>query len=468
MDGQGSKPPPEEPQKANPQPPKDLPPWTRICPICHKYFPCSDEGGAEAEAEERHGHSSDSILPEEPCPSCEFKEKAERGTRLRRDDRRADLRGRAPGGEEVDVVLYAEGRRVIGHGAFGTIHRVQARVGDRKTEYVALKEPKAAVGGDRDIAAEAWLLEELSHPNLVSLKFQIWRQETRMVATELVNDGDLYYFLLNYFRPEEGGLGLYAEAFAFQLFRGLGYLHYHNIIHRDIKPENLLVSSAFGTLKICDFGCAKRLSPDRGGCDSCSVGTKEFRAPELLLYVRRTSPAVDVWSATVVLTEMVAGPGRPVFGEQPDSGMEQLERIADFLGPPRLPVARYSWEVRRTLQEMVRGFKKTRDFDGYASNLPGLREGGRLPYVDLLESNLRYEAASRLSAYDACSHDFFSALFERGAELPNGNALPSTIFHFSPEEGSHMSPRAAKKLMRVHEGGDGIPPGGDELFHPFL
>lgn len=47
-----------------------------------------------------------------------------------------------------------------------------------------------------------------------------------------------------------------AAAIAYQLIRGVAYLHEKNIVHRDIKPDNVLCTSMYGaiTINICDFG----------------------------------------------------------------------------------------------------------------------------------------------------------------------------------------------------------------------
>lgn len=47
------------------------------------------------------------------------------------------------------------------------------------------------------------------------------------------------------------------QYFAYQLLRGLSYLHSAGVVHRDLKPSNLLLNSNCD-LKICDFGLVSR------------------------------------------------------------------------------------------------------------------------------------------------------------------------------------------------------------------
>jgi hypothetical protein len=83
---------------------------------------------------------------------------------------------------------------------------------------------------------------------------------------------------------------------AFELARGLGFVHSHGVIHRDIKSGNVLVEVAPGgkpRVKLCDFSSAVQegsSSADRGAssalggtppADIC-VGTPRWMAPDVL------------------------------------------------------------------------------------------------------------------------------------------------------------------------------------------
>ena len=47
-----------------------------------------------------------------------------------------------------------------------------------------------------------------------------------------------------------------------QICSGLAYLHALNIMHRDIKPENIMIDPATLSIKLIDFGFAKKFNED--------------------------------------------------------------------------------------------------------------------------------------------------------------------------------------------------------------
>ena len=100
-------------------------------------------------------------------------------------------------------------------------------------------------------------------------------------------------------------------------------------LHRDLKPANLLLS-AEGALKVGDLGLARPHDAPAGGraaAYTCTVATRWYRAPELLLGSRRYGPAADMWAVGCIFAEML-GAHAPPDGLTPHVGTSRSARAA--------------------------------------------------------------------------------------------------------------------------------------------
>ena len=68
-------------------------------------------------------------------------------------------------------------------------------------------------------------------------------------------------------------------------------MHRRDIMHRDIKPENILITEQC-QVKICDFGCAKKIHQNEG-LNRSLVVSAPYRAPEVVL-LGKYGTAADV------------------------------------------------------------------------------------------------------------------------------------------------------------------------------
>jgi serine/threonine protein kinase len=91
-----------------------------------------------------------------------------------------------------------------------------------------------------------------------------------------------------------------VAAFAYQVLRGLTYLHSMGIIHRDLKPANILVQS-HGLVKIADFGVAVQIHPQHN-MQHTMAGTIHYMSPEKLIHRQYSFPS-DIWSFGIILLE---------------------------------------------------------------------------------------------------------------------------------------------------------------------
>lgn len=181
-----------------------------------------------------------------------------------------------------------------------------------------------------------------------------------------------------------------------QLLEGICYCHEHGVIHRDIKPSNLLLTSD-GTLKIIDFGLAKKYAP--GALMTLTVITLWYRAPEILLGDLNYGFPVDMWSIGCILAELFLG--KPVL--QGKAEAQQLDTIirscgeiteATWPGVSKLP----GYEA--IIQNSVGGGKSVSD------TLKGI-----VPpmAMDLILSLLALDPAKRPTARMALDHPWFKS-----------------------------------------------------------
>jgi serine/threonine-protein kinase len=95
---------------------------------------------------------------------------------------------------------------------------------------------------------------------------------------------------------------------------GLCAVHAASLVHGDLKPENIVLVPAapLALPKLIDFGIARAKQPElsRQTSSGTFVGTPQYMSPEQIRGARGDFRA-DVWGATAVLYEAIAG--RPAF-----------------------------------------------------------------------------------------------------------------------------------------------------------
>lgn len=309
--------------------------------------------------------------------------------------------------------------RVIGNGSFGIVYQAQVV---ETGQTVAIKK---VFQDKRYKNRELQIMKELKqHTNVVQLKHAFYTSGDKPdelflnVVMEYMSD-TVYKVLKQYAKLKQPVPMLLVKLYTYQMCRALTYIHKMGICHRDIKPQNLLVCGRTHTLKVCDFGSAKRLVP--GEPNVAYICSRYYRAPELIFGATDYTCVIDVWSMGCVTCELMLG--QPMFPGE--SGVDQLVEIIKVLGTP-------------TKEQLVAMNPNYTEFK-FPQIKPHpwykvFRTRSSPDAVDLISHLLTYEPNLRLLPLQAMGHDFFDELRDPATTLPGSNKPLPNLFDLSREE----------------------------------
>src|SRR5689334_13672637 len=223
----------------------------------------------------------------------------------------------------------------LGAGGMGEVYRARD---ERLRRDVALKVLPADTMDDP--SARARLLGEarraagLNHPHICTIHDVGEEQGRVFIAMELVEGRPL---------SEVAGVAGFTSGALIriggEIAQALSHAHEHDVIHRDLKSANVLVTSD-GTVKVLDFGLAKRVSNADAPAVTRSiefetepgviVGTTHYLPPEVLAGAEADARG-DLWALGVILHEMAAK-------AMPFDGQTAFEVAAAIMHSPPRPL----------------------------------------------------------------------------------------------------------------------------------
>ncbi|KAH9872642.1 hypothetical protein J1614_005035 [Plenodomus biglobosus] len=296
----------------------------------------------------------------------------------------------------------------LGEGTFGEVHKARHRI---TGSIFAMK--KILMHNEKDgfpITAlrEIKLLKMLSHDNVLKLEEMAverpkaeGRKRAILYMVTPYMDHDLSGLLDN---PDVRFQEAQIKCYMLQLFKGLRYLHDNHILHRDMKAANLLINNR-GRLQIADFGLARHYDepvPQRGRGNgeakreyTSLVVTRWYRPPELLLQLRKYTPAIDMWGAGCVFGEMFKR--KPILAGQSD--IHQAQIIFELVGSPN-DESMPGWD-QLPGAEPIRAFPQSSGT--IAARFRELSPVG----LSLIKDLMRLDWRKRINAMDAIDHPYF-------------------------------------------------------------
>jgi serine/threonine protein kinase len=155
---------------------------------------------------------------------------------------------------------------------------------------------------DSKVMNEVAILHSLRHFHIVKLLDFFEERTYFYLIMERMIGGDVFEKIVEKTQYTEKD----ARDLVKDLLHAVEYIHGRGVAHRDLKPQNLLLVTENDdtSIKICDFGFAKRVHTPQSLFTRC--GTPTYVAPEIL----KNHPhdiSVDMWSVGVIIYVVLVG-----------------------------------------------------------------------------------------------------------------------------------------------------------------
>ncbi|MCP4679854.1 MAG: protein kinase [Deltaproteobacteria bacterium] len=203
--------------------------------------------------------------------------------------------------------------RLIGQGGMGEVYEANHRLINRR---LAIKLLHADYAREDDVVfrfqREAKASAAIGHDHIVEITdMGVTDTGELFIVMEHLEGKDLEGIL-----ESEGALKpIRACHIMIQVLSALEAAHAKGIVHRDLKPGNILLTTRAGTVdyvKLVDFGISKVRASEDGMTKGLTrtgelLGTPSYMSPEQALGLADIGAATDIFSAGVILYEMVTG-----------------------------------------------------------------------------------------------------------------------------------------------------------------
>jgi len=241
--------------------------------------------------------------------------------------------------------------RLIGRGGMGSVDDVSLPNGKKlAAKVISAGMTGASANVLERFAREARAASDINSPNVVATLDTGSDGSLGMpfIIMELLHGTELSLVL-----KQQGALAhRVAVRLMLQGASGVAAAHTRGVVHRDIKPANLFLQideeSHEVTVKVCDFGVAKRTRLGEGNAaishlsltrTGGMVGSPMYMSPEQAKNAKAVDERTDVWSLAVVLWEALSG--LRLWGGQTSLGelivavctepIPQLEQLAPWV-----------------------------------------------------------------------------------------------------------------------------------------
>nr|APS85776.1 extracellular regulated MAP kinase 1 [Paracyclopina nana] len=292
----------------------------------------------------------------------------------------------------------------LGEGAYGVVVSAMDSV---TKERVAIKKvsPFEHQTYCQRTLREVKILTRLKHENIIDLRAILCEDRLDKLKdiylVQTVMECDLHKLLRSQKLSDD-----HTCYFAYQILRGLKYIHSANVLHRDLKPSNILVNSNCD-LRICDFGLARIADPDydHTGCLTEYVATRWYRAPEVMLNAKGYTKAMDIWSVGCILAEMFCN--KPLFPGK--NYLDQISKIQEVLGTPSPDET-----------EFIRNPKAKSFLAGLPRRAkvawPNLFPKADVKGLELLDKLLAFDPSRRADVESALAHAYLTPYYDPADE----------------------------------------------------